>query len=165
MRHHTIALALWCCAGLAHAQPDIIPVKIAVACVSNPQCLFDGGHLVLELTVTNIQPYPVLLPVDYIKRRGPYIKLTDRKTNRQMSVGTGIPDYALRAPMTRFAPGEHFSFQWTISRYEIEALESAPVDASAEVTLVDLQGATGAEPAKKYVGKTSFRIAQKLIDQ
>jgi hypothetical protein len=160
MRHHTVAIALFSVASLALAEPEIVPVKLAVQCVENPQCTYDGWHMRLELTVTNIQTEAISLPVDFITRRGPFIKLTDTKTKREIFVSTGIPDYTLRNSMTVLGPGESFKFQWSISKYQIEELESVPVDANAEVTLVDQQRASDSVPARNYVGKASFQIKQ-----
>jgi hypothetical protein len=160
MRYPTVAVALFSVASLALAEPEIVPVKLAVQCVENPQCTYDGWHMRLELTVTNIQSEAISLPVDFIARRGPFIKLTDTKTKREIFVSTGIPDYSLRTSMTVLGPGESFKFQWSISKFQIEELESLPVDANAEVTLVDRQRASDSLPARNYVGKTSFKITQ-----
>lgn len=160
MRHHSVAIALLLVCGLAFAEPEIVPVKIAVECVANPQCVFDGGNMRLEFTVTNIQAESISMPVAYIARRGPFIKLTDKKTKRSINVKTGIPDYALRSAMTILQPGESFKFHWTISPYEFEELPSRPIDASAAVTLIDMQGGDDAGPLRKYLGRTSFQITQ-----
>jgi hypothetical protein len=160
MRNHTVALALFLVSGPAFAEPEIVPLKITVECVANPQCVFDGGNMRLEFTVTNIQAEPISMPVDYIARRGPFIKLTDRKTRRSINVKTGIPNHALRSTMTILQPGESFKFHWTISPYEFEELPSRPIDASAAVTLIDLQGEGLAGPLRKYLGRTTFQITQ-----
>ncbi len=160
MRHHTVAIALFSVASLARAEPEIVPLKLVVQCVENPQCVYDGWHMRLELTVTNIQSEAISLPMEFISRRGPFIKLTDTRTKREIFVSTGIPNYAWRTSMTVLGPGESFKFQWSISKFQIEELESVPVNADAEVTVVDRQGASDFQPARNYVGKTSFKITQ-----
>lgn len=160
MRNYTAAIVLFWASGVAHAEPEIVPVKISVECIPNLHCRYDGGNMNLEFTVTNMNSTAISLPVAYIVRRGPFIKITDRVSKRQISVGTGIPDYRLRKPLTILAPGESFKFTWLISKYEIEELPSRPIDASAEVALIDLQNEDEALIAKKYIGRTSFQITQ-----
>ena len=162
MRNHTVAITLfWICTA-ALGAPEIVPLQISVECVHNPKCSYEGGNMLLELTVTNGNPKDIVLPVEYLARRGPFIRLTDVRSQQRVSVGTGIPDYALRSSMRTLAPGESFRFHWTISKYEIEQLDGRPVHATADVALIDMDGVVSADKVKKFVGRTSFEIAQPI---
>ena len=163
MRNYTVAIALLCTCKLATAEPETVPLQITVQCVPNPQCTYYGGNMKLELTVTNKNPTEIALPVEYMTRRGPFIKLADTRSKQRVSVGTGIPDYSWRSSLTKLAPGASFKFYWTISKYELEGLESRPISARADVALIDIEGGIDADGKKKYVGRTSFEITDSVV--
>lgn len=160
MRYYLIFLFIFHFIDAQAAPPARIPIGVTVACTENPHCYFSGRGIYLHITLKNEQDFAMNLPLEFIARTGPFIRLINNKNGRFAAVGTGIPDVNLRAKLTPLKPGESFTFTWAISRGEIEQLETDPVDLSAVVTLVNLEQKTDTASRTNYLGKTVFQIVQ-----
>ncbi|PYS89489.1 MAG: hypothetical protein DMF62_07120 [Acidobacteria bacterium] len=114
-----------------NGQPLIVKVK----CRDNDRCLFDGKDIFIQITLYNDEKNEVGFPLEYIKKRGPIIKLTDARSKAETNVPTHIADWDLKEKFTTIGPTQSITLEWVIAADELVQY-GADVDLYAEVTIM-----------------------------
>ena len=113
-----------------------VPLAIKVNCKDNEKCLFDKEDIFLEINIQNVGSSDVVgFPLEYVKHKGPIVKLTDVRTNAETYVPTHIADWDLKENLTQIKPGESATMEWVITATELRQF-GAEVDVTAEVTIM-----------------------------
>ncbi len=108
---------------------------VAVKCRANEQCRFDGGDIVLDIIVTNRNTRDIGFPLAFVQKRGPVIRLSDRRTKAETYLRSNPADFDLEEQLTEIPPGESVTIEWVITAGEARTF-GQPVDLSAEVTII-----------------------------
>lgn len=135
-----------------------IPLAIKVSCKENEKCLFDEEDIFLEINIKNVGSNDVSFPLEYVKRKGPIVKLTDVRTNAETFVPTHIADWDLKEKLVPIKPSESVMIGWVITAGEIRQF-GADVDVIAEVTIMAEVFAKGKK--LEFRGSDSVHIVSK----
>lgn len=135
MRHLSrlaICLAFFiCCANVPAA--GAAPLSISIKCPANPNCVFDGQDMELEIIIQNRSGVDVGLNLDYIRRAGPYIELIDAKTGRRMDLHVGLVSNELLKNFHMLSPMQSVRLNETIKAYEITTFREKSIDLTIKV--------------------------------
>jgi hypothetical protein len=115
---------------------------VSVNCGANEQCRFDGDDIVLEIIVTNSGARNIGFPLAFVQKRGPIIRLVDRRTKADTYLRSNPADFDLEEQFTEIPPGESVTLEWVITAGEAQTF-GRPVDLSAEVTIMAKIGVGG----------------------
>lgn len=102
-------------------------------CRDNPRCEFNGEDIFLDISVTNNSNAPLSVPMDYIRKRGPTIKLVDNVTSRETYLRPNLADPSLADNVTQLEPGKSLALEWVISSAELSQFNLATLDVTAEI--------------------------------
>jgi hypothetical protein len=115
------------------------PLDIAVKCKGNAQCYLINGEdmLFIEIIITNKHNSAIGYPLEYLKKTGPIIRLTDVHTKKETDVATGTPYPDLQEKFTMIQPGKSLVLEWPIFSYDLKQISGMHVDVTAEITMTD----------------------------
>jgi len=111
-------------------------LAITATCKENPQCLFKGEDVFMDIKITNTQKVSVEFPFDYIQKTGPTIRLIDTRTKKETYLRKNLADFDLKERFTLIKPGESIILEWVISPYELQQFGLEHVDVIAEITVM-----------------------------
>jgi hypothetical protein len=131
------------------------PLSITARCKAHG-CEADEDDVWVDVTVTNRSAAIVEVPLAYLGKTGPAIRLVNARSGAGAHLRTNLADPALRADLTELAPGAAASFPWVITRGEVEQL-GPPTDITAEITIATELRVAGAPVA--FTGTTTLRLA------
>jgi hypothetical protein len=122
------------CARSPKNTADVLPVSILLTCADNPTCEFTGDRMPISIAVQNNLSTEIEVPLTFIQKTGPSIKLTDSLSGRTTSLRTNLADHGLRNNLTKIAPGRSASINWSISSFELRQFRNEFVDVTAQAT-------------------------------
>jgi hypothetical protein len=96
------------------------PFEIIVTCVANPKCIFSDGDIELNIKIKNISSKTVGLNTHYIRRVGPYIKLTDLTTGKSIDLSVNLASPDLLQEYEQLRPGTSVEFNEKLLAYQIK---------------------------------------------
>jgi hypothetical protein len=108
------------------------PLSISIACKDNAECFYSGEDLPILITVKNNGVNEVEVPLAFIQKTGPTIKLTDSKESRTAFLKKNLADPALLKNPVKLAPGKSISIDWILTSTELEQFGDEPVDLTME---------------------------------
>ncbi len=111
------------------------PLLILVKCKANEQCLFEEKDIFINIGIYNNEKAVIGFPLEYVKHKGPIIKLIDTRTKAETFLPTHIADWDLKEKFTQINPGESAEIEWVITAKELTQFGS-DVDLYAEVTIM-----------------------------
>lgn len=114
-------------------EPPVL--ALGLACTDNPDCLFNGAAMPIEITVMNNQPYTIGFPRSYIQARGPAMKLTDAATGKQKTLKIGLANHALKTDFTVLKPGERLTLTTVVTESELTAFRREHIDLTADISV------------------------------
>ncbi len=117
--------------GRASVNKD--PLSITVECRENPECIFSGEDIILRITITNQSNHPVGVPVQFMKKRGAYVKLTDVKTGKDFDLRVSLPTRSLSNVFETLAPKESVELARIITAEEIQLFGVDDIDLDVRV--------------------------------
>jgi hypothetical protein len=141
MRHHLTAIAtilISACAISHENTMNINPLSVSIECKDNPECFFYGENIPITISIKNDGASDIELPLIFMQKTGPNIKLIDTKKNRSTFLKRNLADPALRKTLTKIAPGKSVSIDWILINTEIEQFDNTSVDLTVEVTVQSL---------------------------
>jgi hypothetical protein len=169
-------LALTLCAGCAAtaaspepptatASPSALPaaeaaplLTVSVKCRDSTTCMPKGRELFIVVSITNDQSEAVGVPLSYLRRVGPAVRVTDARTHSASYRGTSPADPEQKKELTKVEPGATVSFEWVISREELPQTGLGTADVTAEITIkadVEVGGKT-----VPFVGSDTIRVGK-----
>lgn len=111
------------------------PLAVSVKCRGNDECLFDGKDIFIDIVISNNEQSTVGFPLEYLKHKGPIIKLIDTRSKAETFLPTHIADWDLKEDFTQIKQGGSVSIEWVITAGELSKFGS-DVDLYAEVTIM-----------------------------
>lgn len=111
-------------------------LAITVSCKDNPECLFEGKDVFINITITNQHSERVGFPLEFVKQRGPIIRLIDTETGVDTNLPTHPADSDLLEEFTMIEPGKSITMEWVMDPEELQQFGHKYVDVSAEVTIM-----------------------------
>jgi hypothetical protein len=109
---------------------------ITAKCKENEKCLFKGEDLFLDIKVTNNQNTVIDFPLEFIRKSGPLIKLTDIRTQTETYLKPNLADQKLREKFTPIPISGSVSVEWVIMSEELKQFGNDYVDVSAEIIIM-----------------------------
>ena len=123
------------CGQKKEIKMDAQPIVVKVQCKGDDQCLFEGKDIFIDISLYNDSKEEVRFPLEYIKKRGPIIKLIDARTKAETFVPTHIADWDLKEKYTVIGPAQSISLEWVLTADDLDQFGS-DVDVFAEVTIM-----------------------------
>jgi len=136
-------------------------LTVSVSCRDNPDCLFTDQDMFVDIRMTNEQDADVRIPIEYLRKSGPFVKLIDARTKAVTSLKGNLADPALRAVLTSIPPHGSVIIEWVITADELRHF-GPRVDLTAEFTVksailiggkeIDFSGTGGRRIVSKQSG-------------
>jgi hypothetical protein len=138
------------------------PISVTVQCTANPDCLFTGDDIPVVVSIKNNQPTSIELPLAYLQKTGPIIKLIDNVSKQEVFLKKNLASTDLRKSLIKIQPGKSVSIDWVLTSSELLQFNNEIVDITAEVTVFtsiktdekDLPSEITANESIKINGKT-----------
>jgi hypothetical protein len=111
-------------------------ISINVTCKDNPQCYFKDEDLFIVISITNTHDKPIGVPLEFVKDRGPVVRLVDTTTGADTFLPTHPADSDLLDEFLFVEPGKSISMEWVFDPEEMRQFGHKYVDLSAEVTIM-----------------------------
>lgn len=93
---------------------------ISVSCNDQKECLYKNqNEIPIVVNLKNIGPEGFYLPLEYIKKSGPSVKLVDRSTQRNMPLKPNLASWDLKKNLFYIPRESNVSFTWTILDSEL----------------------------------------------
>jgi hypothetical protein len=139
-------------------------LTISVTCEDNPQCLYTKNEdLFIDIGISNPGQTAVGFPLEFVKDRGPIIKVTDTRRKDSINLPTHPADGSLRDKLVIIEPGKAISMKWVIKPAELEQFRNYYVDVSAEVSILADIVVSGKKV--EFLGSNTVRIVSKEHNQ
>lgn len=110
-------------------------LSVMARCRDQERCTFDGSSLFVELLITNPHDRPIGIPLAYLQKTGPMVRLVDARTRADTYLRTNLASDALRSVVTEVPPRGSVQLNWVINPDELLQFGS-PVDVGAEFTVM-----------------------------
>jgi hypothetical protein len=109
--------------------------SMTAICTDNEKCIFYNLPIAVVLTITNTSNAEVAIPAEFIKRKGPYLKILDSRTGKVVTMGTGMTDPALLQKLTVLPAGHSLKLSTTINADGVEEFGPAMIDVVARFSV------------------------------
>ena len=103
-------------------------IELRARCLDGNPCPFTDEMIHVELELFNAGEEPVLLPIDYYRRRGPKVILLDNHSGKESHIRMGPPNFALANSLQALSPGEAVRIPWLVAPDSINRFALKPVD-------------------------------------
>lgn len=130
-----LVLAAVACGPTRKPSTNDEVMGVSVSCRDSAECAFDGYEMTIDVKITNRGRHEIALPMEYLKKRGPTIELTDVTTHRESCTRPNLVDPELLSQMTRLSPGQSTSMEWVITEFELRQFNHENVNVLAHVTV------------------------------
>lgn len=88
---------------------------ISVSCSGQKECTYNNQSEIPVIVIfQNIYSKGYYIPMEYIKKTGPSIKLTDHGNKKSMPLKTNLVSWDLKKEMTYIPEGRNIEFTWTL---------------------------------------------------
>lgn len=94
-------------------------LELRARCLTGDPCRFTGETIAVELLLVNTGEENAVLPVEYLRKRGPKIILVDNQSNKETRLCMGPPNPRLRDKLEMLAPGQTIRIPWSISSHDL----------------------------------------------
>jgi hypothetical protein len=111
------------------------PLTITVECPRNPSCIFWGEDLPIKLHLRNSSQVQVGVPLEYVRKVGPYVRLIDAKSKERTNLHVSLASHDLMRVFTPLQPGESAEMSGMIYASEIEMFRKKYIDLNVEVAI------------------------------
>ncbi len=112
-------------------NPD--PIEIKVECMGSHGCIFSGTDIPLKITLTNTSPDTIAVAIDFLRKKGPNIKLTDVKSLQSRRLRVSKPPYSLSEKFDELTPQGSIELTTTISTDDITSFRTELIEIDVEV--------------------------------
>ena len=130
-------------------------LTVKAACRDADPCAWRGDDLFLAIRLVNTRADPVAIPLAYLKKTGPSIRLVDARSGADTQLRTNLADPDLRRSLTVVPSGEAVVFDWVV--HESELLQfGAEVDLTAEITVFGELAVNGVK--ERFEARDALRI-------
>lgn len=133
---------------------------LTIACNNGDECNFNGNDIELNISIKNTGTTPFMIPLDYIKKAGPTIKITDQKTGQFVFLKKNLADPKLREQPTPINSNQTTSLDWIILAPEIRQFGKEKGRLTVEITLQGYVPKSTSNEAKTLDISGSFEIAK-----
>ena len=103
-------------------------IELRARCLDGNPCPFTDEMIHVELELFNAGEEPVLLPIDYYRRRGPKVILLDNHSGKESRLCMGPPSSTLAKRVQVLSPGEAVRIPWLVAPDSINRFVLKPVD-------------------------------------
>lgn len=95
---------------------------ISVSCSGQKECIYKNqSEIPVIVSIQNIYSKGYYIPLEYIKKTGPSIKLTDRGNKSSMPLKPNLVSWDLKKKMTYIPEGGYIEFTWTLLDRDISS--------------------------------------------
>lgn len=154
-----LVLASSACATVKGAIMSNDNLLVTATCRDNPRCVFTGQDVFIDIRIVNNTGQPITFPLDYLKKRGPTIKLTDHKTRTETFTRPNLVDPAFKEKLTTLAPSDSVTLEWVLTESEISQFDPYHVDVTAEISIESEAQSQGKTVELRGRGTLSIRGA------
>jgi len=130
-------------------------LDMSVTCRENEKCIFTGKEIFLDINLTNISGVNVMLPLEYLQKKGPIVKLIDAYTQSESYLKVNLADPDFRKNFVVISPEQTVTMEWVIFSDELKQYEPY-VNVVAEISIQTDMKVNG--EIIKYVGTNKIKI-------
>lgn len=88
---------------------------ISVSCSGQKECAYNNqSEIPVIVSLRNIYSKGFYIPLEYIKKTGPSVKLTDRDNKKSMPLKPNLVSWDLKKRMVCIPEGKNVEFTWTL---------------------------------------------------
>lgn len=127
------ALALCCTTTADTAEQTVLAATML--CRDNPTCTFTGKDLPIDIVIENTGTQQIGYPEEYVRRRGPYVRLIDNATKRERPLRVGLANGELKRKFVPLGPGQTVTISTVIKQSTLLGIGADRVDLTAEITV------------------------------
>ena len=110
-------------------------LTVNVSCRDNDQCLFTGEDIFLDIRIVNNENKDIGFPLEFVKSKGPVVRLVDTKTKKETFIPTHPPDQELMEKYVTIRPNQSVKVEWVVTARELQQF-GEDVDLMLEVTIM-----------------------------
>ena len=129
----------------AYSKEALSGIELHARCVDDARCRFRGDTLNVELELRNAGSESVTLPLEYIRSRGPSVKVKDNASGKLASLHSGMAAAALRDQMQELRAGQSLRIGFPIKPQELTRFALRPMDVTLQFSVNLTPGAHGAD--------------------
>lgn len=151
-------IALFAASPTFAQTPEPAPmIELHARCIDDAQCRFLGDDVRVELELRNSGRNNVSLPVAFLRKRGPAVRLVDRHSGKEKQLRRNPVDGLMLKDLETLAPGQSVRFTWPITPKEITDFALRPIDLDAVFGL-------NITPERKGADATIIRARLHIVD-
>lgn len=134
MYHHMISLIAAVAAATlpAYGKEPLSGIELHARCVDDTQCRFRGDTLVVELELRNAGSEPARLPLEYIRSRGPSVKVKDNRSGKVTALRSGMAPATLLDQTQELQAGRSLRIGFPIRPQELARSALRPMDVTLQ---------------------------------
>lgn len=151
-------IALFAVSPSSAQNPEPAPmIELHARCIDDAHCRFTGDDVRVELELRNGGRSAVALPVAFLRKRGPAVRLVDRHSGKEKQLRRNPVDGLMLKDLETLAPGQSVRFSWPIVPKEINDFALRPVDLDAVFSF-------NITPERKGADATIVRAKVHIVD-
>jgi hypothetical protein len=109
------------------------PLKITIECPGNAGYIFSGSNMPIKIVIKNTSGNDIGLPLEYMQRVGPFVKLTDIASGEDEQMRVNLVSHDLLSVFKKLAAQSTFEIEATIQAQSIMSFRTEFVDLSVRV--------------------------------
>lgn len=129
----------------AYSKEPLSMIELHAHCVDDARCRFRGETLNVELELRNGGSESVTLPLEYIRSRGPSVKVKDNRSGNMTALRSGMASAALMDQMQELQAGRSLRVGFPIKPQELTRFALRPMDVTLQFSVNLTPGIHGAE--------------------
>jgi len=143
----------------------IVPLTLTASCKGNPTCEFTGEDMPIQILIRNDSMSVIGLPVEYIDRTGPFIKIIDALSKKEHRLSVNLGPEELAEKFHQIRPSESVELDASLLASEVRTFRNEKIDLNVELVISSRVQIDGGEIVK-YRAKGTFRVQGKdLLEQ
>jgi hypothetical protein len=138
-------------------------LQVAISCRDNPECVFNRDDILLDIVVTNTADHDIGLPLAYLRRKGIYCLIFDKRTNKKMEMGTSLTPLSLQREFVRVSPGQQIKLSHKLGADMIRSIGDRLADFDAVIEISGLLELKKGEEPIDFIEEAKISIQGKTV--
>lgn len=138
-------------------------LQVAISCRDNPECVFNRDDILLDIVVTNTADHDIGLPLAYLRRKGIYCLIFDKRTNKKMEMGTSLTPLPLQREFVRVSPGQQIKLSHKLGADMIRSIGDRLADFDAVIEISGLLELKEGEEPINFIEEAKISIQGKAV--
>ena len=140
---------------------------ISAKCEGVQECIYNNEREIpIVVTIKNISSGGVYIPLNFIKKSGPGVELTDLHTKKSMPLRSNLVSWDLKKEMTYIPENGRVSFKWSILDAEISSfIIDSSIDIAAVFSILTNVYDSQKNDAGQFIASSKLIIIGRNLDE